>query len=204
MTKKLLEIRNKAKARKPSFIRHDAHKKKRAGNPVWRRPKGRQNKMRLHKKGYARARSTGFGSPKAVYGLSQEGLKQIVVNNLAELSLLDPKTDGAIISRAVGDKKRAELLNLAKEKNITVLNITHDAFQKRLEESAATKKLHQKEVAKRKDTKEKAAKKKETKKEEKKAEPAKEDNKEETSQEEAKLQEKKEHDKILTKKGDSL
>ena len=76
--KELLELRNKIKAKKPRFIRHDAHKKKRV-SLNWRRPRGRQSKMRLHKKGYARGRSTGFGSPNQIRNLSRQGLTQNII-----------------------------------------------------------------------------------------------------------------------------
>lgn len=202
MTKEQVALRTKLKSRKPTFIRHDAHKKKRVDGTSWRRPKGLQNKMRLHKKGYAKARSTGYGSPKDAYGLSPEGLIQIVVHTEKELLTLDAKTQGAIIARTLSDKRRGELLAIAQTKKIIVLNISVEDFNKRVQEAQAAKKKKQKDLAKRKELKEKAAaaKKKEEKKEDKKSS----EESQELSEEEKKLQEKKEHDKILTQKGDEV
>ncbi|MFW5977507.1 MAG: eL32 family ribosomal protein, partial [Candidatus Nanoarchaeia archaeon] len=121
--KKLLEVRRKLKAKKPSFIRHDAHKKKRISSTSWRRPKGRQNKMRLAMKGYARSRSTGFSSPQKVSGLSSEGLVQRLVVTKKDFENLDAKTDGIIFSKTVGAKKKLELIEYAQKNNFTILNL---------------------------------------------------------------------------------
>lgn len=187
MIKKLIEFRNKLKSKKPTFIRHDAHKKKRVSK-VWRRPKGRQNKMRLHKRGYARDRSTGFGSPKAVRGLTREGLVPHHVTMVKDMSGLDSKKDGIIISRSVGNRRRAELVKEAKNKKLPVLNIDTDKFEQSLKERIAKKEKHKKQLAARKKSKVVES---EDKSSEKTAESklSKED-------------QKKEQDKILTKKGE--
>lgn len=198
--KALLELRKKLKAKKPSFIRHDAHKKVRVGL-VWRKPKGRQNKMRLHMKGYAKGRSTGYGSPRAVVGLSRNGFTQNVVNTSKDLLNLDPKVDGVIIGKTVGLKKKEVLVNEATEKGFTLLNVSKEKFAKKVEKVLAEKAANKAIIAKRRNVKAEAAKaaatkaKKEDKKAEKKSE-AKE------SSSDKKLADKKEKDKVLTKKGD--
>ena len=193
--KLLLELRNKLKAKKPTFIRHDAHKKKRVGTG-WRRPKGRQNKMRLHKKGYARDCSTGFGSPKAVYGLSREGLNQCIVNNVSDLASLDKKVDGVIVARTVGNRKRSAILEEATKLNLTILNIKVENFNKKLEEKSALRSA-KKKVFEKKQKAKSATKKADSK--------AKKDSKSSSDSNESssdkKSEEKKEKDKILTKKG---
>ena len=193
---KLLEIRNKLKAKKPTFTRHDAHKKKRVGLG-WRKPKGRQNKMRLHRKGYARSRSTGFGSPKAVLGLSQEGLRQILVKNLADFQPLDANQDGIIIARAVGNRRRMQLVEFAQKHQFKILNLDAEKFKDSLSTSLKEKEVKKAELTKRQEQKAKARKQASAKASKKEASTS--DKKEETSPEDKKLQEKKEHDKILTK-----
>jgi large subunit ribosomal protein L32e len=180
----------------PTFIRHDAHKKKRVGTG-WRRPKGHQNKMRLHKKGYARDCATGFGSPKAAYGLSREGLNQCVVFNLSDLASLNLKTDGVIIARTLGDRKRAAIIKESTEKGFTILNIKAENFNKKLEEKVAIKAAHKKVLDKKNKDKSNA---KAALKKKQKEEAAKE-KKKTLSEEDKKVQEKKEQDKVLTKKG---
>jgi len=198
MKETLLIIRNKLKARKPTFKRQDFHKKKRIGTK-WRRPKGHQNKMRLKLKSYARSRSSGFGSPLAVKGLSRKGLTQNVVATKKDFESLDPKVDGIILSRTLGDRKRSDLVKVAKDKQFTVLNFDVEAFEKKLAEKMATKKLKRSDMKKRIEKRSKASA-KDTK--EKKDSSTKEDSSKQSTEDvkEDKVQEKKEHDKILTKK----
>ncbi len=177
----------------PKFIRHDAHKKKRIGIS-WRRPRGRQSKMRLRLKSYARARSTGFGSPVAVKGLSRSGFTQNVVANTADFKDLNKTTDGVIISRTVGMLRRSELVDFAQKNGFKTLNISPDKFKKSFEAVLAAKKEHKKVISKRKESKEKPKSKKEDKKGTVKTTTPEE------SDEESKVKEKQEKDKLLTKR----
>jgi len=190
--KSLLELRKKLKVKKPTFIQHDAHKKNRVSSKVWRRPKGRQNKMRLGMKGYARARSTGYGSPVAVRGLSLQGFTKCVVATKKAIDILNPKTDGIIFSRTLGAKKKTDLIAYVQEKGFTILEFNVEAFQKSVEENLAKKVETKKRLAKRKqDREKKKSPKKDIKKEAK-----------DLSDDEKKVHEKKELDKLLTQKGD--
>lgn len=195
MIEKLLEIRKHLKSRKPNFRRHDSHKKIRV-SASWRRPKGRQSKQRLQLKSYARGIATGYGSPKGVYGLSREGLTQNNVALIRDLDSLNPKSDGIIISRTLGNKRRAELIKVATEKKFVVLNLDVEKFAKTLEENLKDKSSKKKALSKKRSEKEKASKKADKKKEAKKDDST-------LSDDEKKAQEKKEHDKILTQKGDT-
>ncbi len=210
--KELLTIRKILKSKKPTFIRHDAHKKKRVGT-VWRRPTGRQNKMRLHKKGYARGRSTGYGSPVAVRNLSIQGLSQNIVANLKDFSSLDATKDGIIIAGTVGDKKRLSLVAFAEKNKFTILNLDIKKVRDSISKKLLSKKARKKDILKRKESKRakaKAAKAEAKKADEKKAETAKTVKAEladkvlpsdkENTKKDVKLEEKKEHDKVLTKK----
>ncbi|MFP4523020.1 MAG: eL32 family ribosomal protein [Candidatus Nanoarchaeia archaeon] len=193
----LLELRKKLKAKKPTFIRHDAHKKSRVSK-TWRRPKGRQNKMRLGMKGYARARSTGYGSPLGVKGLSAQGLIKSVILTKKDIDMLDVKKNGIIFSRTLGAKKKLDLIAYAQEKGFTILEFDVDRFKKSVEERLAKKAQEKKRLEKRKQARDK---KKSSKKDSTK-ETTKEDKKE-LSDEEKKVQEKKEHDKLLVEKGEA-
>lgn len=199
----LLELRNKLKNKKPTFIRHDAHKKKRV-SAVWRRPKGRQNKMRLHKKGYARGRSTGFGSPVAVRGLSRTGLRQINVATLKEFEGLDPKVDGIIIARTVGNRKRVMLIEHAQKNKFTILNFNGENVLAKINDQQVAKVSRKKVLLKKQKEKEQSAKKKEEAKAKAKVKETEKSSEKTVSAESEKIQEKKEHDKILTKKGGQL
>lgn len=195
--KKIVEVRNKLKSKKPSFTRHDAHKKTRVGSG-WRRPKGRQNKMRLHRKGYARDRSSGFGSPLLAKGLSREGFTQNIVMNIKDFTGLDAKNDGIIIARTTGNRKKAELVEYANKNGFILLNLDVDQFKKSLDNALAQKAEKKKELNKKRKEKDEAAV-KESAKAEKKAEKKSEKKAVDLSDEEKKALEKKEHDKLLTK-----
>ncbi len=184
----LLKLRKRAKAKKPNFVRQDSHKKAEI-KKRWRRSKGLQSKMRLHKKGYRKSPSKGYRSPAVVRGLHPSGLVPVVVSSKKELENIDTKNQGAIISKSVGMKKRIELVNYTKEKGITILNIKDiDKFLADVDKKMKEKK-EKKEVKKKEKEKKKEAK---PKKEEKLAE--------KLTEEERKEQEKKKQDKLLTKK----
>ncbi len=143
MVEKIVILRNKLKAKKPVFKRHDAHKKARIDDN-WRRPKGRQNKMRLHRKGYAKARSTGYGSPREAYGLSRSGLIQNRVTHVKDFASLDAKKDGVIIARTVGNRRRLVLLEYIEKHNFTLLHAdvakVKDAITTKLASKSSKKK----------------------------------------------------------------
>lgn len=179
----LLELRKSIKAKKPKFVRQDSN---RMMNDKWRRPRGKSSKMRYNLRGYPRNVEPGWGSPAEVKGLHKSGLKIVLVNSLLDLSKINPKTEGIVISGKLGAKKRINIINEAKKKSIIILNIKPDAYLKRIEEKKKQKKSAKEEKQKRK----------EQKKKEKKPVAEK---KEELTEEQKKELEKQEKDKILTK-----
>lgn len=189
--KELLGLRKKMKAKKPKFIRQDAHKKGEISNK-WRRPKGIQSKMRLKTKGYRRSPSKGYRSPVLVRGLHRTGVVPVRISSRKDLDKIG-SDEGVIINATVGLKKKIELVKYAKEKGIMALNIKDiDKYLEKVDEKLKKKKEKKekkKETKEKKEKKEKAAKPKE---EEKLAE--------KLTEEEQKDQEKKEKDKLLIKK----
>jgi len=189
----LLEIKKNMKRKAPSFIRSDAHKKKRLGKN-WRFPKGHHNKMRLGKAGHPGLVEVGYRMPRAVRGLEISGLKKIMVHNLRELEKLDAKKECAIIAK-IGMKKKIEIVKDAVKRKIIIFNVKNpEAFLKGADE-AMKKRKEQKQTA------EQEKKSKEKKKEEKPKE-AKEEKKEEKelNPEEKEEQERREKEKLLIKK----
>ncbi len=119
-TKRLLDVRKKQKGKKPHFRQTDSHKKKKLAD-YWRRPDGIHNKTRYARKGKCPLVEAGYGSPALVRGLHPSGFKEVVVNNIKELELLD-KTQAARIAHTVGLRKRALLEKKASELGLKVLN----------------------------------------------------------------------------------
>ena len=115
---RLLRLRNRVR---PRFQRRGVHDKKRLAD-VWRKPKGRHNKLRRQIRAKGPLPRPGFGSPSAVRGLHPSGLEDVLVYNEAGLAALDPAAQAVRIASGVGMKKRAEIQRKAAEAGLRVLN----------------------------------------------------------------------------------
>ena len=188
MNQNLLEVRRNLKERKPEFIRQDSPKRMKVGFK-WRKPKGIHSKIRHHFKGRRKMPSPGFKSPLKVRGLHASGLKIVNVSSVNEVQKIKKNTEGIIISKSVGAKKRLEILKKAKELNITILNLNVDEHIKKIEDMINSKKPKTEKEAN-KEIKEKSVKESKEQKEEK----------QEASDKTKKEAEKKERDKLLTKR----
>jgi large subunit ribosomal protein L32e len=165
MIEKLLEFRNKVKAKMPNFRTHDSHKKKRVNSETWRRPKGRQNKVRLNHKGYVRSPALGFSSPALVKGLSRNGLTQNSIKTMVDFTGLNNKKDGVIIYSKLGKVKKKEYVDYAIKNGFTILNLNVEKFNKSFEQFVSAKKTSKENSTKRKTIQEEKSKKAEVKKE---------------------------------------
>lgn len=121
--KKLVELRRKVKARKPEFVRQESWRYKRI-KPNWRKPKGIDSKMRRQDKGWPSIVKVGYRGPRAARYLHPSGHYEVLVHNVMELESLVPGRDVARIAAGVGARKRAQIINRAKELGIRVLNPT--------------------------------------------------------------------------------
>ena len=105
--------------KKPKFVRRKSKSlsklgRKRKNKQVWRKPKGRDNKMREKRKGYPAVVKIGYKKA--------EQKSQIIINNVKDLEKVG-KEDLIIIGK-VGKKKKIEIVEKAKEKGIKInLNI---------------------------------------------------------------------------------
>ena len=115
---RLIRMRNGVR---PRFQRRGVHEKKRLAD-VWRKPKGRHNKLRRQIKAKGPLPRPGFGSPAAVRGLHPCGLSDILVHNEGMLAPLDPAVHAVRIAGGVGMRKRAGIQKRAEEAGLRVLN----------------------------------------------------------------------------------
>lgn len=106
--------------KKPKFNRHGAYVKR--VSKSWRRPRGRDNKMRINEKAKGKRPSIGFGAPKHQRGLHPSGFKEVLISNVNDLMRIDKTKEAARINAKVGKRKKIEIVNKAKEFGIKVLN----------------------------------------------------------------------------------
>ena len=104
--------------------------KRRKKKQVWRRPTGRDNKMREKRKGYPSIVEKGYRKEKKIRGLIEnKNLKLIYrVSDLEKIG----KNEIPILGK-VGKKRKIEIIKIAKEKKIEFFNINSKKFIKRIE-----------------------------------------------------------------------
>lgn len=100
--------------------------KRRKKKQKWRRPSGRDNKMREKRKGYPAVVSIGY--KKGDERGKIVGKMPVTVRNVKDLG--EVKAGRIAIIGKVGRKKKIEILKKAKEKKIPVYNINVDRFLK--------------------------------------------------------------------------
>jgi len=125
--KKALDIRKRVKSKKPTFIRQDAHKKSKL-KVCWRKPRGLHSKMRMKKRSYRRLPAIGFGSPRVTRDLNRMGLREIIVNNVADLLKIKESTKDlsgycAVVASTVGTRKKVTIVKKALELGFAIDNV---------------------------------------------------------------------------------
>lgn len=121
INEKLLAARKKVAERRPKFIRQESWRYDRLAEN-WRKPKGKDNKMRKQVSGVPPIVKVGYRGPRVARGLHPSGYTDNVVHNIAKLARLDPKKDAARLGHTVGKRKRIEIIAKATELGIKVLN----------------------------------------------------------------------------------
>lgn len=117
----LVEKREMVKKKKPEFRRQESWRYKRV-KENWRKPKGLDSKMRKDVKGWPPKVKVGYRGPKLARNLHPSAYKEVIIYNVDDLNEIDAKTEAVRIAHTVGAKKRAEILNRAKDLGIRVLN----------------------------------------------------------------------------------
>jgi large subunit ribosomal protein L32e len=107
--------------KKPKFRRQESWRYKRVGD-TWRKPHGIDSKMRKKVKGWPVSPTVGYRSPKKTRGLHPSGFVETRVQSVKDLGGIDPELQAIRIARTVGGRKRVEIIALAEEKGIHVLN----------------------------------------------------------------------------------
>ncbi|MEM1897804.1 MAG: 50S ribosomal protein L32e [Sulfolobales archaeon] len=93
-----------------------------SNDPLWRKPKGKDNPMRLKLKGYPPVATVGYRTPQIIRGLHPSGLKPVVVNNVADLSKYKPDEVIVYIGSSVSLRKRLEIVDKARSVGFLIAN----------------------------------------------------------------------------------
>ena len=116
----------------PTFLRRTSNRYSKLGKgrkkkQIWRKPTGRDNKMRAKRKGYPAVVSLGYRREKRL----RDNLKEkapVKVFNVEDLKKVG-KNQIAVIS-GVGKKKKLEIAMEAKEQKIEIYNMNAKNFLK--------------------------------------------------------------------------
>ncbi|GBE20447.1 MAG TPA: 50S ribosomal protein L32e [Candidatus Pacearchaeota archaeon] len=119
---------------KTKFLRRDSKRYSKLGKgrkkqQTWRKPTGRDNKMREKRGGYPAVVSIGYKKSEKLRD------KSIVVKNIKDLDGI--KKDEKVIMGKVGKKKKIEIAKKAMEKKLNIQNLNIVKFLKDLEKKKA-------------------------------------------------------------------
>lgn len=113
----------KVRTSRPEFLRNLWWKfSKFQNNLKWKKPRGKDNPMRLSLKGYPPIVRSGYGTPSDFRNLHPTGMRIAVVSNVNDVKKLNPKEHIIYIASTVGLKKRLEILSTAKALGFKVAN----------------------------------------------------------------------------------
>jgi len=115
--RRVLEQRRK----RPKFVRQESWRYKRL-DEAWRRPRGKDSRMRLQKSGAPPLVKVGYRGDKDFRGLHPSGFQEVLVSRLEDLEGLDPSRQAIRIAAGVGRLKRLRIAEAAREKGIKILN----------------------------------------------------------------------------------
>jgi large subunit ribosomal protein L32e len=88
----------------------------------WRKPRGVDNKQRMHLDYAGAIVDIGWRQPRAIRYMHPSGAYEILVHNAKEIEAIKHTTHVVRIAATVGAKKRATLRKLAAQKKLRVLN----------------------------------------------------------------------------------
>ena len=154
---------------KRKFVRQNISRKRL--EVKWRRPRGIHSKLRLNKAGHIKKPSPGFMARR------KDRVKTALIRNINDLT---NAKQSALLSSKLGLKKKLEILKMAQELKLKILNVKNiDEFIRKTNEIIEKKKQGKKkrEIEKKK-SKEKTTKEIEKKKVEEKPKPEEEQYKE--------------------------
>lgn len=125
----------------PKFLRHTSHKYSKLGlrrkkKQIWRRPTGRDNKMREQRRGKPALVAIGYSTDKKQRG-KINNKTPITINHISQLQ--NVKKENIILLGKSGKKKKLEIAKKAKEMKLEIYKLNIDKFIKMNEKKAESK-----------------------------------------------------------------
>jgi large subunit ribosomal protein L32e len=125
------------KFRRRSWDRFSKLGKGRKKKQLWRKPKGRDNKMREKRKGYPAVVSVGYRTEKESRG-KINGKKPLLIYNLNDLKKANE--ENIIILGKIGKKKKIEVVKEIKKLGLETGNINIKKFLKKIDKETKKEK----------------------------------------------------------------
>ena len=131
---------------KKIFLRRDSTRfskfgRKRKKILGWRKPKGRDNKMREKRKGYSKVVSIGYSANKSKKGKLKNKIK-IEIKNINDLNKLNKENIGVV--GGIGKNMKIKIANAAKDMKVELFNLNPISFLKNLEKKQRNNKKEDK------------------------------------------------------------
>jgi len=128
-----------SKRKKPEFLRQNWFRYSKLGYK-WRKPRGKQSKMRQHIKGKRKSPSPGYGSPRDIRG-NVHGFRIAYVESPGDLNKID-NTSAIVLSSRLGGKKIMQIKN---QTDLLGLKILNRSRIERIKKMLAMKEIKKKE-----------------------------------------------------------
>lgn len=88
----------------------------------WRKPRGRDSKLRVRKRGKGKMVTIGYRGPRDMRGFHPSGFAEVMINNVNGLDKVNASKQAVRIASSVGRRGREQILKKAEELKIKVLN----------------------------------------------------------------------------------
>ncbi len=121
-TKAALAMRASQAKKQPAFRRQEWFRYRRLSKTGYRKPKGKDSKMRQNRKYRSPMARVGYGKVASARGLHPSGFEEVLVHTIDHLDGLDPERQAVRIGGSVGNRKRARIHDRADDLGLRVLN----------------------------------------------------------------------------------
>ena len=117
-----LSMRAEQKKKQPKFRRQEWFRYRRLSKTGYRKPKGKDSKMRKNLKYRSPMARVGYGKVSTARGLHPSGFEEVMVHKADQLDGLDPEKQAVRIGSSVGNRMRSRIHERADELGLRVLN----------------------------------------------------------------------------------